>query len=135
MKAEGYRTGLSGKDHCFGRLLDRSFGWNRESGHGGFREPMDEEERAIGKARAGFMYSGRAVDPVPPEKNITRKLFDNGMGFIDEAAGAPWFLWLSIPDPHPPYMVCEPYASMYDDLTPPPYLGGQPLNRALIITI
>jgi arylsulfatase A-like enzyme len=32
---------------------------------------------------------------------------------------APFFLWLSIADPHPPYMVPEPYASMYEDVDIP----------------
>lgn len=36
-------------------------------------------------------------------------------GFLREvrASGRPFFLWCSIPDPHPPYSVSEPYFSMY----------------------
>jgi arylsulfatase A-like enzyme len=30
------------------------------------------------------------------------------------AAQQPFFLWASFPDPHPPYLVPEPWASMYD---------------------
>lgn len=36
------------------------------------------------------------------------------------AAGRPFFGWASYPDPHPPYLVPEPWASMYDpaDMVP-----------------
>jgi arylsulfatase A-like enzyme len=42
------------------------------------------------------------------------------MEYLDRRpADQPFFMWLSVPDPHPPYMVCEPYASMYDDVEMP----------------
>jgi arylsulfatase A-like enzyme len=35
--------------------------------------------------------------------------------FLDSArAGAPFFLWCSIPDPHPPFSVSEPWYSLYE---------------------
>jgi arylsulfatase A-like enzyme len=41
---------------------------------------------------------------------------DRANAFVDRAASSdqPFFLWASFPDPHPPYLVPEPWASMYD---------------------
>ncbi len=47
--------------------------------------------------------------------------------------GAPFFLWSSYFDPHPPYLVPEPWASMYDPdrLTLPEGLEGEHENNPL----
>ncbi len=44
-----------------------------------------------------------------------------------KAADEPFFLWASFFDPHPPYMVPEPYASMYDpaNVTVPEHREGE----------
>jgi len=41
---------------------------------------------------------------------------ERSMAFIEQAqaTGRPFFLWASFPDPHPPYLVPEPWASLYD---------------------
>jgi arylsulfatase len=41
--------------------------------------------------------------------------------FLDGLTGDddPFFLWCSVPDPHPPFSVAEPYYSMYDDAPMP----------------
>lgn len=45
----------------------------------------------------------------------------------DVADGRPFFLWSSFHDPHPPYLVPEPWASMYDpaDMEPGTLLPGE----------
>src|SRR5687767_1973232 len=49
--------------------------------------------------------------------------------FIDRAheSSKPFFLWASFPDPHPPYLVPEPWASMYDpeDMEPGELVPGE----------
>jgi arylsulfatase A-like enzyme len=82
-----------------------------------------------------------ADDPVPPADNITGALFGEARDTISQRArgSQPFFLWLSIPDPHPPYMVCEPYASMYDEVTLPPpawvegEMDGKPFRQQKVV--
>jgi uncharacterized sulfatase len=58
---------------------------------------------------------GEAWD-IPVEYHYNAWIADRTNTFMEEYAGAgrPFFLWASFFDPHPQYMVPEPYASMYD---------------------
>lgn len=53
---------------------------------------------------------------LPEEMHYTPWIGGRSLAFIDNAAATktPFFLWTSFPDPHPPYTVPEPWASMYD---------------------
>ena len=52
---------------------------------------------------------------LPPELHYTRWATECSEKFLKsaKASGKPFFLWHSIPDPHPPFSVSEPYYSMY----------------------
>jgi len=54
--------------------------------------------------------------PLPEEFHYTRWTGDRTIARIEDAArdGQPFFCWSSFHDPHPPYVVPEPWASMYD---------------------
>jgi len=54
--------------------------------------------------------------PLPEKFHYTRWTGERTVAQIDRAVadGRPWFIWSSFHDPHPPYMVPEPWASMYD---------------------
>ena len=53
---------------------------------------------------------------LPEEYHYTRWVGERTIAAIerDVAANRPFFIWSSHPDPHPPYLVPEPWASMYD---------------------
>ncbi|SHI34883.1 sulfatase family protein [Wenxinia saemankumensis] len=61
---------------------------------------------------------GRAWD-LPEDLHYTRWTGERSAAFIEEGEG-PFFLWASFHDPHPPYTVPEPWASIYDpaDMVP-----------------
>lgn len=63
---------------------------------------------------------------LPPELHYTSWAAECAERFLDDVAreGEPFFLWHSIPDPHPPYTVAEPYFSMY-----PPGDIPEPVRR------
>lgn len=72
---------------------------------------------------------------LPEALHYNRWIADRSIAFIDRAATAeaPFFLWASFPDPHPPYLVPEPWASLYDPaamvpgaLTPGEHAGNPP---------
>lgn len=71
--------------------------------------------------------------PLPPELHSTPYIADRTTEFLRDAASRerPFFLHCSFPDPHHPFTVPEPYASMYDpddmpDPLPPPDDDGDP---------
>jgi arylsulfatase A-like enzyme len=132
LKEAGYRTALIGKDHCFGEeRLDRIFDDMRLAHHCAFTPPRNDTQRRVNEVRGDKMQVPMAEDPFSPEQDITGRLFRTAGEFVADAGDQPFFLWLSIPDPHPPYMVCEPYASMYDpaDIPPPAWEEGETDNK------
>lgn len=53
---------------------------------------------------------------LPEELHYTTWTAERSIAAIDKSVSAekPFFLWASFHDPHPPYLVSEPWASMYD---------------------
>lgn len=58
---------------------------------------------------------------LPKELHYTQWSTECSNAFFDTAkkSGQPFFLWHSIPDPHPPFSVSEPYYSMYQNCDMP----------------
>lgn len=59
---------------------------------------------------------------LPVEMHYSTWVAERSIASIEQAVGEdrPFFTWASFHDPHPPYLVPEPYASMYDpaDMSP-----------------
>ncbi|WP_372571661.1 sulfatase family protein [Ruegeria jejuensis] len=96
--------------------------WMEEQGLTDWKEyfqPLPGETSAKAPARAKdapyWAREGRSWD-LPEDMHYTPWIGQRSVDFIDRAAtdGTPFFLWTSFPDPHPPYTVPEPWASMYD---------------------
>jgi arylsulfatase A-like enzyme len=130
---KGYRTGLSGKNHCFMPDDLRAFDYLWEASHLG---PQDAPNEAALAAKQWLRESGvwrqawgAAHNPYPPEALGTALITDHAIEFIDQhrEASAPFFLWYSIADPHTPLQTASPYAEMYDPeaIALPPQLEGE----------
>jgi len=71
------------------------------------------------------------VKPEPREESATFRITEEAGRFLEERHAAeperPVCLWVSIPDPHEPYQVPEPYASMYppETIKLPPWKDGE----------
>ena len=140
LRSHGYRTAIIGKDHCFGERVPDVFDHVRLAGHCNFAEPLDDVERAIGESRKGTMQVPFADDPVPGDDGITARLCRDAVDYVMQAdRDMPWSMWLSIPDPHPPYMVGAPYDTMYADtpIPPPAWTDGEmqskPYRQQLVV--
>lgn len=95
------------------------------------------EEKGFANWADSFMaMPGDAPRPVrrggwelPAEYHYTTWTAERTIAAIerDVAAGNPFFTWASFHDPHPPYVVPEPWASMYDpaDMEPGTLLPGE----------
>lgn len=136
-REHGYETALIGKDHCFGtwaeNRLPEFFDYVYAGGHLGVSDAPDEVRERLDDAREGTMQVPMAQNPLDPDEDVTGLLFADARQYLTRRAERenPFFLWLSIPDPHPPYMCCEPYGSMYDDVTlpPPAWREGEMSNK------
>ena len=66
---------------------------------------------------------------LPEEYHYTRWTADRAIAAIERAVanGTPFFTWASFHDPHPPYLVPQPWASMYDpaDMEPGTLMPGE----------
>ncbi|BFT70935.1 sulfatase-like hydrolase/transferase [Paenibacillus sp. P36] len=153
LKAHGYQTSLIGKNHAFMKdekesyypggisehtsTLANVFDYVRLGDHGhlvdGYRE--DPEVLAAHQWAVKHCWSsplGHGVNPAPPEKCGTYLLGETMLDYLERVRSVdkPFFTWLSFPDPHTPYQVPEPYASMIDpaDVPMPPLdtLQGKP---------
>lgn len=121
LRAAGYQTFLMGKDHIFNQA-GRQRDWDRVAlfGHGG-REAGSAgsaEDAAVRAFRRDLMRQPWVdAEPFPPEACTTARITDQALAAIEQRSpDQPFFLWLSYPDPHPPFVVCEPYASMYRNM-------------------
>jgi arylsulfatase A-like enzyme len=128
LKAAGYATFLAGKNHVLPdaelSTIDHVF----EAGH---------EKTPVPSALSAY---SSGTDPTPLERYTTNAVCDRALEFLEaqrDGAG-PFFGWISFPDPHTPYQVPEPFASMYDPSqvpmpkTVPGELDTKPLGQALI---
>ena len=81
----------------------------------------------------GKKYPRLAEEAVPGgiEADPAHAKTDAVLRFIEADDGRPFFLWLSYNHPHSPYMVPEPFFSMYKDVTlPEPAIEAQGLEAA-----
>lgn len=66
---------------------------------------------------------------LPQELHYTTWTAERSIAQIERAAREqrPFFVWASFHDPHPPYLVPEPWASMYDpaDMQPGSFVSGE----------
>jgi arylsulfatase A-like enzyme len=150
LRDAGYRTGLIGKNHCFTEPdVARYFDTYYAVGHGGPADDGGDPEVAAAKqwvrrleADAGGQVrrmgggNGAAyaagISPFPVEKHGTWLIGEQAEAFLRASRDRPFCAWVSIPDPHTPYQVSEPYASRYPpgaiELPPhePPGYAGKP---------
>lgn len=143
LRDAGYRTMLVGKDHLFGSDgLARCFDQVVRYDHSGraLDDGGDEHEYAVRSSRHG-RYDEWFIerDEHSADHSPTRRLTSAAIDAVRDASGAqqPFFLWLSYPDPHPPYVVAEPYGSLYRDkklgvpASRPGELDQKPLRQRL----
>ncbi len=103
------KPGWGGNSRKFG-FQDIHYQWNR--GHWKFLDEVNGNMRSY-NYDAADMFAG-----VEDSHYTTDFLFDRSMEFINTATTLeqPFALVLSIPDPHSPNDIREPYLSMYKDM-------------------
>jgi len=104
--------------------------WLEERGLHNWREYF-QEWPPTGERRSSRPYwmSSRHSWSLPEKFHYTTWTGERTVAAIEDAhrKGQPFFVWASFQDPHPPYLVSEPWASMYDmeDVEPGRLVEGE----------
>jgi len=122
LQSNGYETGYAGKWHLDGELKP---GWVRPERSMGFADCRFMFNRGHWKKIVEQPEGNPKVSPykvIGDKKTFTTDwLADKTIEFIKKPRSKAFFYMVSIPDPHGPFTVREPYMSMYrpEDMTVP----------------
>lgn len=125
VKSLGYKTALIGKNHTY--LTPEDFDFWVDYNHLGTGKPQTQEEREFNKFMHGtHFYMNEEATPFPVSQQMPARIVKSGEDWADDRAreNAPFFMFLSIPEPHNPYQAPEPYYSMFPPESLPPVQAG-----------
>ena len=115
LRAAGFSLHFSGKPHMHPGPADF------DSYHGPFFHDSGPEERPEHEAFDAWLREldhGVAAEPTPfpVSAQLPHRIVDGAIDALAETtAEAPFFLWVSFPEPHNPYQVPSPYFEMFED--------------------
>jgi arylsulfatase A-like enzyme len=114
VKALGYKTGLSGKNHTylkpekldFWRDYNDLWGWQPDS------PPKEIVEFDNWRRQLNFACS-LVPTPFPLETQFPYRVVSSAIEFLEKFGSQPFVLEVSFPEPHAPEQVPKPYWDMY----------------------
>lgn len=127
VKEQGYTTALIGKNHSY--LTKKNFDHWVEYSHLEEIDSKDPEVLKVNEYLHGtHFYFDDKPAPFPAEMQQPARIVNDAEQWIKEDVkekGKPFFLYMSIPEPHNPYQVSEPYYSLFPPNTLPPVRAGK----------
>lgn len=131
-KAQGYRTGLAGKNHTFLKESDLDFWRLYNLGHGWLPpnppKAWVEFNHYLGSLHANI---GLKPTPFPIEVQLPYRIVSDAMDFIETSGNQPFILQVGIVQPHDPEQVSHPYWNMFPPESVPPRCAGPEALRHL----
>lgn len=128
VKAEGYLTASVGKNfHSYLIYHPERFDYFVTYYHLGERPADDPRVIKFNKfLKSTHFYASFTPAPFPYQMQQPYRIVSDSIGWIDKIKdkGRPFFLYMSIPEPHNPYQVSEPYFSMFPPDKLPPLPAG-----------
>ncbi|MEO5998897.1 MAG: sulfatase-like hydrolase/transferase [Chitinophagaceae bacterium] len=126
VKSKGYSTALIGKNHSY--LKPANFDYWKGYFHLGADIPEGAEEQAFNEyMKTTNYYMDAEPAPFPAEMQLPSRIVrdsKNWISSITKKQDKPFFLYMSIPEPHNPYQVSEPYYSLFPPPSLPPVAAG-----------
>ena len=124
-KENGYTTALVGKNHTYMSAENADY-WSGYN-HLGQEVPANQKSAnaaAFDKFLGGTdFYASFEPSPGTVEDQIPYRMVSDALQWIGQQE-EPFVMWLSFPEPHNPYQVCEPYFSMFEGKVPPAKTDG-----------
>ncbi|QQA43560.1 sulfatase [Pelagovum pacificum] len=115
LRESGYSVNIAGKNHSYLTAADFDFHAGGYSHTNGPEQGRTAEQEAFDEWL--FKLDHRVSDqpsPFPLETQLCHRIVDDAIECVDGRGEKPFFLWLSLPEPHNPYQVPDPYYSMFD---------------------
>ncbi len=126
LRSKGYQTALIGKNHSY--LKPEMVDYWKEYSHLGVTHPLNDKDRAFNKYLEGtHFYMEEKAAPFPATEQLPARIVSDAKNWMKDeqkTSGKPFFLYVSIPEPHNPYQVSEPYYSMFPSESLPPVSIG-----------
>jgi len=124
-RQQGYRTGLTGKNHTYLKPADVDV-WREFSHEGGYVPPDAPPEVAAYDKWIKTLHFNMSEQPTPfpVTTQIPYRIVSEAVKFIDETGDQPFFLQVSFPEPHDPEQVPAPYWNMFPPETIPGRCAG-----------
>lgn len=134
MNDTGYETALIGKNHSY-LTPEKTDHWIEYSHWGAVDENATESRTAEDERWEAYMDTlslfnnggGWDSEPAPTsvETQCAYRCIEHAQDWIRSLENdCPFFMWLSLPEPHNPYQVSEPYFSMFPPQELPPVSAG-----------
>jgi arylsulfatase A-like enzyme len=140
LKGAGYRLGYVGKWHVNAYKDPRAFGFEQYVSLGDYATYRKQLGIPFPPESNNYLKPTAGVDRIPVEHCRAAFLADNAMRMMKEFSQEkehPFFIRLDFHGPHPPMVIPEPYASMYDPASIPPHpnfddpLRGKPAIQSI----
>jgi arylsulfatase A-like enzyme len=133
IKSQGYKMAAIGKMfHSYLRLRPEKFDFFRMYDHLGEPKATDPEVKKFDAfLHSTDFYASLKPAPFPAEMQQPYRMVTDAQNWINSLdSHDPFFIYLSINEPHNPYQVSEPYYSMFPpDKLPPVKAGPEALNK------
>jgi arylsulfatase A-like enzyme len=140
LRRAGYRLGYVGKWHVNTHKDPRAFGFEQYVSLGDYAAYRKQLGIPFPRESNNYLGPAAGVDPIAVEHCRAAFLTDNALRMLDEFSQDnehPFFIRLDFHGPHPPMVIPEPYASMYDPASIHPHpnfddpLTGKPAVQSI----
>lgn len=131
-RENGYKTGLTGKNHTFLKPQDTDFWRPYELANGWIPPGAPQEYHNFTKWMQN-LHANVALEPnpFPLELQFPYRMISDAMEFIAASANGPFLLQIGFSEPHDPEQVPEPYYDMFPPESVPNRCAGPEVLKQL----
>ncbi|MFK4808745.1 sulfatase [Devosia sp. ZW T5_3] len=130
-RSAGYTFNIAGKNHSYLDADAFDFHGGPYSHTNGPADRADASEKAFDQWLFDLDHAvAGAPTPFPLENQLCHRIVSDAITCVDANGDKPFFLWLSLPEPHNPYQAPEPYYSMFSPDQMPDRVGSPQSSAA-----
>jgi arylsulfatase A-like enzyme len=125
LREQGYSFNLAGKNHSYLGPDDFDFyGAPYSHTHGPAERAGDGEKQFDQWLFDLDHHVSPVATPFPLENQLCQRIVSDAIDCVEQNRDRPYFLWLSLPEPHNPYQAPEPYFSTFSPDEMPERVAG-----------